>query len=67
MKQNKNTEALKIFKLNTELHYDWFTMDSYGEILLKIGDTINARKAYNKSLEMNKNNTNVAKLIISKK
>ena len=63
MKQNKNKEALKIFKLNTELYYDWYTMDGYGEGLLKIGDTVNALKAYNKSLELNPNNNNAKKII----
>jgi hypothetical protein len=62
MKQN-NTEALKIFKLNTELYYDWFTMDSYGEGLLKIGDTLNAIKAYTTSLQLNPNNIDAQRIL----
>ena len=65
MNYEKNYEALKIFKLNTELYYGWFTYDSYGECLLKVGDTVNAIKAYNKSLELNPDNT-TAKNILAK-
>jgi len=63
MNQDKNREALKIFKLNTELYYGWFTIDSYGECLLKVGDTVNAINAYDKSLELNPDNTNAKKVI----
>ena len=65
MNQDKNREALKIFKLNTELYYGWFTINSYGKCLLKVGDTVNAIKAYHKSLELNPGNTN-AKEVIAK-
>ena len=63
MNEEKNYEALKIFKLNTELYYVWFTYDSYGECLLKIGDTVNAIKAYRKSLELNPKNVTAKKVI----
>ena len=65
MQQNKNNDALKIFKLNTELFPNGFnTFDSYGECLLKLGDTKNGIKAYKKSLELNSDNTN-AKIVLS--
>jgi tetratricopeptide (TPR) repeat protein len=64
MEQDKNEDALKIFKLNIELYPNGFnTYDSYGECLLKLGDTENAIKAYQKSLELNPNNTN-AKIML---
>jgi tetratricopeptide (TPR) repeat protein len=64
MRQEKNQDALKIFKLNTELYPNGFnTYDSYGECLLKLGDTENGIKAYQKSLELNPNNTN-AKIML---
>lgn len=50
-------EALKIFKLNTELYPNGFnTHDSYGECLLKLGQKDAARKAYEKSVELNPQN-----------
>ncbi len=65
MEQEKNQDALKIFKLNTELYPNGFkTYDSYGECLLKLGDTENGIKAYQKSLELNSDNTN-AKIMLS--
>jgi len=65
MEQEKNEDALKIFKLNTVLYPNGFnTYDSYGECLLKLGDTENGIKAYQKSLELNSDNTN-AKIMLS--
>tara|TARA_R110001632_G_scaffold92909_1_gene198228 strand:- start:44 stop:1180 length:1137 start_codon:yes stop_codon:yes gene_type:complete len=64
--QDRNMDALKIFKLNIEKHPDAFnTYDSYGEILLIIGDKENAIKAYEKVLELNPDNEN-AKKVLSK-
>lgn len=61
---NKNKKALKLFKLNIELYPNaWNAFDSYGEGLLKIGDSINSLKAYQKSLDLNPNNE-IAKKII---
>ena len=38
LNQNKNEEALKVFKLNTELYPNGYnTYDSYGECLMKLG------------------------------
>jgi tetratricopeptide (TPR) repeat protein len=65
LRQEKNEDALKLFKLNTELYPNGFnTYDSYGECLMKLGDTENAIKSYQKSLELNPNNTN-AKIMLS--
>ena len=56
--------ALAIFKLNTELYPKAFnTFDSYGECFLAMGDTINAIKNYQKSLDLNANNTNATKIL----
>jgi tetratricopeptide (TPR) repeat protein len=64
MEQEKNEDALKIFKLNIELYPNGFnTYDSYGECLLKLGDTENGIKAYQKSLELNPDNTD-AKIML---
>ncbi|WP_139316598.1 DUF6090 family protein [Algoriphagus marinus] len=65
MEQEKNQDALKIFKLNTELYPNGFnTYDSYGECLLKLGDTENGIRAYQKSLELNPDNTD-ARIMLS--
>jgi tetratricopeptide (TPR) repeat protein len=62
MIQNEN--ALKIFKLNTELYPDAFnTYDSYGECLLLMGDKESGIKAYKKSLELNPENENAIKVL----
>ncbi|MGS2740898.1 DUF6624 domain-containing protein [Sinomicrobium sp. M5D2P17] len=64
MGQQKDTEALKIFKLNTELfpegskHYE-----SYGECLLKTGDSENAVIAYRKALGLNPDNEKIKEIL----
>lgn len=64
MRQERHKEALKIFKLNTELYPNEFnTYDSYGECLLALGHKEEAIKAYKKSLELNPKNDNAKKLI----
>lgn len=64
MRQDKNEEALKIFKLNTELYPEAYnTHDSFGEVLLKMGDTVNAIVAYQRSLELNPNNDNAKEVL----
>lgn len=64
MRQNKKEDALKIFKLNTELYPNGYnTWDSLGECLLALGNNEEGIKAYKKSLELNPNNKN-AKTII---
>ncbi len=64
LQQNKEEEALKIFKLNTELYPDAYnTWDSYGECLLKLGKKKEAIKAYKKSLKLNPKNENAKKVL----
>ena len=64
IRQGKKEEALKIFKLNTELYPNSFnTFDSYGECLLDLGDKEKAVKAYRKSLELNPDNKNAKKVV----
>jgi len=64
MSQGNHNDALKIFKLNTELYPDRFnTYDSYGECLLNMGDKENAIIAYKKSLELNPKNTNAVNVL----
>lgn len=64
MSQGLKAEALKIFKLNTELYPEGYnTFDSYGECLLKLGDKTNAIAAYKKSLELNPDNKNAEKVL----
>lgn len=65
MGQGQKEEALKIFKLNTELYPNGFnTFDSYGECLLALGDKENAIIAYKKSLELNPKNKNAEKVLM---
>ncbi|MCP4180278.1 MAG: tetratricopeptide repeat protein [bacterium] len=64
MRQGKKEEAVKIFKLNTELYPNAYnTFDSYGECLLDIGDKEKAIAAYKKSLELNPENKNAEKVL----
>ncbi|ATL49937.1 tetratricopeptide repeat protein [Chitinophaga caeni] len=64
LSQGADTDALKIFELNTRLYPDAFnTYDSYGEILLKLGKKEAAIKAYKKSLALNPENDNAAKVL----
>lgn len=62
----KHAEALKIFKLNTQLYPNGFnTFDSYGEALLQAGQKKKALKAYKKSLELNPGNENARTVLKS--
>ena len=68
MNEGKNEEALKIFKLNTELYPQGFnTYDSYGECLLLLGQKEKAIEAYKKSLKLNPKNTNAENIIRNNK
>ena len=63
----KAEEALKIFKLNTELYpKGWNTFDSYGECLLKLNKKEEALKAYRKSLELNPKNETARRVLNEK-
>lgn len=51
------SKALAILELNTQLFpFSFNTFDSYGEALLKSGDTVNGIANYRKSIELNPNN-----------
>lgn len=64
MGEEKMEDALKIFKLNTELYSEGYnTHDSYGECLLKVGRKEEGIAAYKKSLELNPKNDNVLKVL----
>lgn len=64
MSANKNEEALKILKLNTELYPNGFnTFDSYGECLMKLNKKDEALKAYKKSLDLNPKNENARQIL----
>lgn len=64
MNQGEKEDALKIFKLNTELYPNGFnTFDSYGECLLDLGDKENAIIAFKKSLELNPENEHAKKIL----
>lgn len=59
LSRNQHKEALEIFKLNVYLFPNsWNVYDSYGEILLKMGDKNRAIEMYKKSVELNQNNEN---------
>ena len=68
MATEKNEDALKIFKLNTELYPRGFnTHDSYGECLLKLGRKAEALKAYQKSLDLNPKNETARRILAENK
>lgn len=59
MSRNQLQDAFEIFKLNVYLFPDsWNAYDSYGEVLLKMGNKNEAAKMYKKSLELNPGNEN---------
>jgi Tfp pilus assembly protein PilF len=56
---NKLTEALEVFKINTEAYPESFnTWDSLAEAYLQHGDKELAEKNYQKSLDLNPRNGN---------
>ena len=64
MANNKDDDALKIFALNTRLYPKGFNaFDSYGECLVKMGQTEAGIAAYEKSLELNPKNDNATKVL----
>ena len=65
MNSEKNEEALKVFRLNTELYpggYRAFYM--YGDCLLKVNRREDAIKAYQKSSELAPNNERIKKKLM---
>jgi predicted negative regulator of RcsB-dependent stress response len=68
LKQNKIKESLIVLKLNTESNPNSSNaFDSYGEVLLKSGNKVEAIKAYNKSLKLDPNNDNAKRVLKSLK
>lgn len=66
--EGRNKEALKIFKVNTELYpKDFNAWNCYGECLLILGQKEEGIKAYKKSLELNPENENAEKIIADNK
>lgn len=64
MANNLQNEALEIFKLNVYLFpKSWNAYDSYGEILLKMGDRNKAIEMYRKSIDLNPNNENGKRIL----
>jgi len=56
--------ALKVFKLNTDLFPEASnTWDSLGEAQMKLGNEAKALSCYQKSLELNPDNTNAEEMI----
>lgn len=64
MENNKESEALEVFKTNLKLFpRSWNVYDSYGEALLKYGKTEEGIKMYQKAVELNPNNLAGKKII----
>jgi CubicO group peptidase (beta-lactamase class C family) len=64
MRQNKLPEAIALFKLNVEFYPNaWNTYDSLGEAYMTNGDKELAIANYEKSLELNPNNSNGAEML----
>ncbi len=62
--EEKTDAALEVLELNTRLFPEAFnTWDSLGEINMMIGNDAKAIRFYEKSLELNENNTNAAEMI----
>ncbi len=62
--ENKQTEALKIFKLNTDLYpQSGNTFDSYAETLAGLGNKKEAIKNYKKAFQLDPKNTNAQEQI----
>jgi hypothetical protein len=64
LNDSKTEEALMVFGLNVETFpQSWNVYDSYGEALMKKGDTVKAVKNYERSLELNPGNENGKKML----
>lgn len=62
--ENKKSEALQVFELNTYLFPNsWNVYDSYGETLASLGYRKEAVVNYKKSLQLNPENTGAAKFL----
>jgi CubicO group peptidase (beta-lactamase class C family) len=64
LQDGKTKEAIEIFKLNVAaFSRSWNVYDSLGEAYVGAGDTILARRNYEKSLELNPANTGAAEAL----
>lgn len=64
LQSGKAKEAAAIFKLNKEAFPNSFnTFDSYGEVLLVLGDTTKAIANYKESIKLNPDNENGIKIL----
>jgi D-alanyl-D-alanine-carboxypeptidase/D-alanyl-D-alanine-endopeptidase len=64
MGSKRTKEALEVFKLNVGLYPEsWNAYDSLAEAYMRIGDNEKAIKNYNKSLELNPENTNAKEML----
>jgi len=64
MNSDKSEEALRVLKLNTELHPDGYkAFHFYGDCLLKIDRKKEAIKAYENSLKLNPKNSSAEKIL----
>jgi hypothetical protein len=64
MGNNKLDDALLVFKLNIECYPNSYNVyDSYGECLMALGKEKEGLEAYQKSLDLNPNNTNAKKIL----
>ena len=62
--RNRVNDAIAVFKLNMKENPESFNVyDSYGEVLMISGDTANAIVNYEKSLELNADNTNATDML----
>ena len=63
--QGKKEVALEVFKLNTESYPSSFNVwDSLAETYMLLGNKKQAITHYEKSLELNTNNTNASKQLV---
>ncbi len=61
---DRTDEAARLFRANTELFpASANVFDSYGEVLLITGDTLGAVENYRRSLELNPDNINAARVL----
>ena len=64
MRNNKDSFAFVVFKTIKDLFTDsWNAYDSYGEILLKMGQKEEAIKMYQQSMILNPENENGKKIL----
>ncbi len=64
LQDNRDADALEVFRNNVRLFpSSWNVYDSYGEILLKMGNKEEAVRMYKRSIELNSANENGKKVL----